>query len=237
MADQLLLLQYLRSFAVAMGDSYDITEVSYGLSDQVTNALEVTGAGVSVADQEGKLRFVTATSQPVIEVEKAQEQTQEGPCYEAYATQSPVAISDLRGSEWTGYATTAIQNGLRAVIGYPLSRRKERLGAINVYDDGPRDWTDQDLDIVGVFASMATAYLVRVTELAETAQLASQLQHALDSRIVIEQAKGILANEYGVSVDEAFKLLRHHSRNNNIKLAQVADAVVNLGLRIPNHNR
>ncbi len=237
MADQLLLLQYLRSFAAAMGDSYDITEVSYELSDQVTNALEVTGAGVSVADDEGKLRFVTATSQPIVEVEKAQEEGQEGPCYEAFTTQRPVVVSDLKGSEWTGYATTAAQQGLRAVIGYPLSRRKVRLGAINVYDDGPRDWTDEDLDVVGVFADMATAYLVRVTELAETAELAVQLQGALDSRIVIEQAKGILANEYGIGVDEAFKLLRHHSRSQNIKLAQIADAVVNLGLRLPNSDR
>ncbi|HXV70066.1 MAG TPA: ANTAR domain-containing protein [Acidimicrobiia bacterium] len=82
---------------------------------------------------------------------------------------------------------------------------------------------------------MATAYLVRVTELAEANQLTTQLQGALDTRVVIEQAKRILANEHQIAVDDAFKLLRHHSRDHNIRLSDVANAVVKVGLRIPNH--
>lgn len=95
------------------------------------------------------------------------------------------------------------------------------------------NWTDGDLDTIGVLADMATAYLVRASKLAEATQLAEQLQRALDTRLTIEQAKGILAGEHHITLDEAFDLLRHHSRHNNIKLADIANAVVNLGLRIP----
>ena len=90
--------------------------------------------------------------------------------------------------------------------------------------------------MIGVFADMATAYLLRASELFEARQLAGQLQAALDSRVVIEQAKGIIASEYGVSVDEAFEMLREHSRLTNVKLGEVCRAVVHMGLRIPLRN-
>lgn len=234
MEDQHLLMRALRSFAVAMGDRYDLAEVSYTLSEEITRALDVAGAGVSVATDDGKLRFLTATSQPVVEVEMAQEESQEGPCVAAFNTQQPVAVDDLEVSEWTGYASIARQHGMHAAVGYPLSRDGERIGALDVYSASPRKWSEDDLDFIGVFADMATAYLVRVNQLVEMSQLTSQLQKALDSRVVIEQAKGILANEHDITVDEAFELIRNHSRANNIKLSEVTDAVVNLGLRIPN---
>ena len=89
------------------------------------------------------------------------------------------------------------------------------------------------MDLLGVLADMATAYLVRISELAEARRLSEQLQGALDTRILIEQAKGLLAGERGISVDEAFEELRNHARTNNTKLAELCDAVVNSGLRIP----
>ncbi|HXV70058.1 MAG TPA: GAF domain-containing protein [Acidimicrobiia bacterium] len=102
------------------GDSYDITEVCLELSEQVANILDVSGAGVSVADHRGDLRFVTATSEPIVIVEQAQEESQQGPCRLAFETQEPVLIEDMGDTEWTAYATVARQHGLRAVIGYPL---------------------------------------------------------------------------------------------------------------------
>jgi GAF domain-containing protein len=234
MANQDLLLQALKSFAVAMGGSYDINEMAYELSFRVAEALGVAGAGVSIADAGGELKFVTATDERIVKIEQAQEQAQEGPCVTAYLTQQPVAISDIQDvQDWAAYATTAEQLDLQAVVGYPMSYDSERLGALNIYHDQRRDWADEDLDIIGVFANMATAYLVRVTELAESRQLAKQLQEALDSRVVIEQAKGILAAEYQITVDEAFQRLRQHSQDNNLKLTEVCNAVVNMKLRFP----
>lgn len=229
-----LLLQALRSFAVAMGGSYDISDVCYGLGKTITEVLGTTGAGVSVVDSQGDLKFVTATSQPIIEIEEAQEGAQQGPCVTAFQTQKPMAISDIADRpEWPVYTDTADRVGLRAVVGFPLSYGGERLGAINVYNAESRLWNDDDLDVIGVFADMATAYLARTSELAEARQLAEQLQGALDSRVIVEQAKGIVANQHDVTVDEAFQMLRSHSRSNRIRLSDLADAVVNMGLRLP----
>ena len=232
MADDLL-LKALRSFARAMGKNYDITEMSYQLSEHVAEALDAAGAGVSVADESGDLRFVTATSQPIIEIEAVQEKHQEGPCVEAYLSGEPNTIEDLtRESRWEHYRESAISIGLKAVVGYPLSYNGRRLGALNLYDDKQRPWTERDLDQIGVFSDMATAYLVRESQLAEANKITGQLKTALSSRIVIEQAKGILSSEHGISVDEAFERLRAHSRKTNTKLHDLAQSVIDGEFRL-----
>jgi GAF domain-containing protein len=234
MASQDLLLQTLRSFAAVMGRSYEITEMSYELCFRLTDVLGATGAGVSVTDSDGDLKFVTATDEVMVQIEEAQEKSQQGPCVAAFTSQQPVAISNLaEADKWPAYTTVAQQLGLNAVVGYPLSNNGHRLGALNLYNAEPREWSEDDLDVIGVFADMATAYLVRVSELAESRQLADQLQSALDSRVIIEQAKGILSGDHRISVDEAFERLRQHSQNNNLKLVEVCNAVVNMGLRLP----
>lgn len=233
MADQSLLLDALRSFAQAMGRSYEITEMCYELCDRSAEALSATGAGVSVAGEEGLLRFVTATSEEIRRLEEVQESTQEGPCVEAFVSRKPVVVPDIRDVEaWPAYKRLAAEFPHRAVVGYPLHHGNRALGAFNVYNAEVREWSEEDLDTLGVFADMATAYLVRTAELAEARQLAGQLQTALDSRVLIEQAKGMLAGERRISVDEAFDLLREHSRENNIRLVDVCQEVVNMGLRI-----
>ena len=102
---------------------------------------------------------------------------------------------------------------------------------MNIYEDEPRDWTPEDIAAASVLADMATSYIVHASELAKAQRINEQLQQALTSRIVIEQAKGIVAGERGLRVDDAFELLRKHSRRNNASLGSVADAVVRLGLR------
>jgi GAF domain-containing protein len=234
LADYDLLLQALRNFASAMGMSYDIIEMSYQLGDRVTEALEVVGVGVSVADRDGNLKFVTASNEQIVALGEFQEKNQVGPCVAAFANQEPVIVEDIEEADyWPGYKEIATELGLRAAVGYPLSYNGARLGALNVYAAEPRKWKDDDIDVLGVFADMATAYLVRTAELAESRELANQLHGALDSRVLIEQAKGVLANEHGISVDEAFGRLRRHSQNRNMKLVEVCRQVVNDGLRIP----
>lgn len=105
------------------------------------------------------------------------------------------------------------------------------LGALNVYDDHVRKWSETDIESGRVLANMATGYILHASRLGEADRLNEQLQNALDSRIVIEQAKGILAGEHGVSVDDGFEILRQHARSNRASLRDVADAVVKIGLR------
>ncbi len=169
MADHALLLQALRNFATAMGRSYDINEMSIRLSERVTEALGVEGAGVSVADQDGRLKFVTATSEKILGIEQVQEEFQQGPCVIAFKTQKPVALDSIENAaEWSAYKDAARRLGLKAVVGFPLGYENTRLGALNIYAAEERQWSDDDMDVLGVFADMATAYLVRDTELAES---------------------------------------------------------------------
>lgn len=228
-----LLLRALRTFAVAMRSSYDISEVCYRLSVSVTEVLNASGSGVAVVDSAGSLRFAAATSQPIVEMERAQEDVQQGPCVEAFRTQEPVAVSKIASRhEWPAYTEAANRLGLHAVVGYPLSYGTESVGALNVYDSAPREWTAEDLDVIAIFADMAIAYLARMSELDEARRLADQLQRALDSRVIIEQAKGIVANQHDATVDMAFEMIRAHSRNTGMRLTQVAHAVVNSGLQV-----
>lgn len=226
-------LRALRSFASRMGESYDPTEMCYELSEGVAHALGTTGAGVSVSDRDGRLSFATATSERIVGIERVQEEAQEGPCVSAFLAGEPVTVDDIREvGDWPRYTNKAEELELYSVIGYPLQAGDRRVGALNLYDSGPRGWGDSDLDVVGAFADMATAYLVRSTELMEARRLADQLQTALDSRVTVEQAKGMLAGEYNIGVDQAFAMLRRHARDNNLRLVDVCRAVIDLEVRI-----
>lgn len=230
------LLGALRSFVAAMAASYDRVEMCYQLCDHTVDILGVAGAGVAVADEAQLLRFVTATSERVVQMEKIQEEKQAGPCVAAFHSQEQVAIKDIREvDEWPAYREVAESIGMRSVVGVPLSTSDRHLGAFNIYHDEIRDWSPDDLTVAGVLADMATAYLLRTSELTESQRVTEQLQGALQSRVVIEQAKGLLAGARDIGLDEAFELLRGHARSNNLSLSDLASAVVNMGLLLPSH--
>ncbi len=201
------------------------------LTDDVTEVLGVTGAGIALADDDGELHYTTANSAAVAALERVQEEHQQGPCAEAHRTQELVAINDIDGcADWVEYREEASRVGFRSGAGLPLSLGVERLGALDVYDHELREWAPEDLDAARVLADMAAGYLLH-ERLQSTRRLAAQLQGALDSRIVIEQAKGILAAASGLTMDEAFGRLRRHARNSNATLDAVARAVIEDGLR------
>lgn len=234
MPDHALLLQALKSFAVVMGGNYDINEMSFQLALRVTEALDVAGAGVSVADRTGQLKCVSASSRQIVEMEAVQEGAQEGPCIKAFLSQRPVLVDDIAALDrWPDYRAAAGRLGLGAVVGYPLSYDGIWFGALNLYAATPRTWPEEDIDTIKVFADMATAYLIRNSRLAEAEVVMGQLQSALDSRVIIEQAKGVLANEHGITTDRAFAAIRRFSQNNNIQLSEVARSVVDDGLKVP----
>ena len=145
----------------------------------------------------------------------------------AFHTGEPVTVSDISELElWPEYRDTAARSNLSAVLGMPLAVGDRHVGVINVYSRQPREWSDTDIEAGRTLADIATAYLVRAGELSEAHDLSRELQHALDSRVIIEQAKGVLSRHHAVSVDEAFGLLRSYSRRNSVRLRDVANAVV-----------
>ena len=181
----------------------------------------------------GHLRFATALDERSSHLERVQENGQAGPCVDAWRSGKAVAVADLDEAEhrWGAYGQAAREAGIAAIAGIPMLLNGEKIGTLNIYSNTRRDWTEEDLDAARVLADMATSYIINASKLAQQRRINEQLQEALASRIVIEQAKGVLAAERGISIDEAFQRLRRHARSHRAPLRTVAEAVVNLGLR------
>ncbi len=233
MTDQGRLLEVLTSFARHLVTDYAVSDALHDLVDGSTAVLQVAGAGVSLVD-DGRLAFVTATPEQLASLERVQEDTQSGPCVDAYREGRPVVIANLDDvpQRWPELADAAKDAGLIAVAGIPMRLNGSLIGVLNLYDDKPRDWTDDDVAGATLLADVASAYVANAQRLDRAQATADQLQHALDSRVIIEQAKGMIANQRGISVDAAFELLRSHARSHQASLRSVAEAVVNLRLQL-----
>ena len=230
MTDQQALTRVLRHFARTMAAHYDTTQVLYDLSDSVNEVLGATAAGVAVLDDD-RLRFVTATNGAASDAEHVQERLQNGPCVESVRTNEPVAVEDVRTcrERWPEYAHSVEEIGFRGVLGIPLVLGDRQVGSLDVYSTEPRVWDDEAIDAAQVLADIGASYLLNASELAEAQRTADQLQTALDSRVVIEQAKGVLAERLGVSTDEAFQRIRAAARRQSIKVAEVGRRVIDTG--------
>jgi GAF domain-containing protein len=216
-----------------MAESFEVNNVLYHLGDSAVEILKADGAGVSIATKDDRLAFVTATDRSLVELEEVQESSQRGPSVDAFRSGEPVVISDIAAEiDWVEYRAAAAFSDFGAVVGMPLVVGGQRAGSLNIYARGRRDWSDEEVEAVRTLADIATAYVVRAGQLAEALDLAGQLQRALDSRVIIEQAKGVLSRDRSVPIGEAFDLLRTYSRSNNRSLREVAHEVVNDGLVI-----
>lgn len=227
MAGQEQLFDALRSFAATLAGDYDVSDVLHQVCDHLVEVLDAEGAGVAVYDADQRLRFAAATSATVIAAERAQEEAQEGPCTASLDAGAPVVVEDaLADARWPQYRQALREHGLRSVVAVPLVVGDAAIGAVDVYDTEPRPWSESDVAAAGVLAQMATAYVLRANATAEAERLNEQLQAALDSRIVIEQAKGKLAGERGIDMDAAFELLRSRARSWGETVRSVAERIV-----------
>ena len=233
MYDQSLFLQTLSRFAVVLPSRYDLDAALTELTESVCAVLGLSGSGVTMAEQ-GRLRFVTAVSQASGELERTQEEHQAGPCRDAYDTGEVVRVSDVRAESdrWPEFSATATRQAVAGVAGIPMQLADVTIGALNLYSAQPRRWSDEDIAVARVLADVATSYVVNASKLRQQEQLSEQLQEALESRVVIEQAKGITASRNSVTIDQAYQLIRGHARNNNASLRVVAEAIVAVGLQV-----
>ena len=184
--------------------------------------------------EQGRLRFVTAVSQASGELERTQDEYQAGPCRDAYDTGEAVRVSDVRAESerWPEFSATATRLAVAGVAGIPMQLADVTIGALNLYSAEPRQWSDEDIAVARVLADVATSYVVNASKLRQQEQLSEQLQEALESRVVIEQAKGITASRHSVTIDAAYQLIRGHARSNNASLRVVAEAIVAVGLQV-----
>ena len=235
MYDQALLLQTLSRFAVTLPARYALQEALSELTESVTAVLGLCGSWVTLADDE-QLRYMAAVSQALAQLERDHEQLHPFPCpcRDAYSTGEVVRVTDVRreSTRWPEFSASATRLPMAGVAAIPMRLADQIIGALNLYSTEPRQWSDADIAVAGVLADMATSYVVNVSKLRQQEQLSEQLQHALDSRVVIEQAKGITAYQNAVTIDKAYQLMRRHARNNNASLRLVAEAIVAVGLEV-----
>jgi GAF domain-containing protein len=219
---------------------FDLIEFLHMLADRVADLIPGSSVGLLLADQRGRLEFLAASDENTGMLELFQVQNSEGPCLDAYRTATAVINTDLAdaGVRWPLFASRAAEAGFRSVHAFPLRLRNEVIGALNVFGSRPgADLDESDVPIVQALADVAAIGLLQERAIRRGEVLTEQLQGALNSRIVIEQAKGAIAQAHGVSVDEALRLIRGYARSNNRRLIDVAHAVLTDPASLPDLNR
>jgi GAF domain-containing protein len=217
---------------VAMSDTlvadFDVIDVLTALTDRCVTLLGVSAAGVMLASPHGDLRLVASSSEAMRLLELFELQAEEGPCLDAFRTGEPVAYEEVvAGSgRWPVFAGAAAQAGFRGVFALPLRLRETTIGALNLFTTDTTPADQSNLIVARAFADLAAVSVLQHRAATDAQRLNEQLSHALTSRIVIEQAKGVTAERAGLDMAQAFSRLRGHARNNNLRLTDVAAAVV-----------
>jgi GAF domain-containing protein len=218
----------MSEYAAALVDGDDdVTEVLYRLANQCTAVLDVAGAGVSLRDAAGELECVTATDGRASRMEQEQLARSDGPSFHAHRAGRTVAVADLLDDpRWEDLRDIAHATGYRGVASLPMPVGRAPVGTLSVYDTEARDWTDADLEVATLLADLAAGFVLMARSLTDAHARSAQLQHALDSRVVVEQAKGMLAARLGIDIDEGFELLRAHARGHRVSVRDAASDVV-----------
>jgi GAF domain-containing protein len=209
-------------------DDYDIVDLLDQLVARCVNLLGVTAAGLLLDDQRGNLAVVASSDESTRLLEIFQLQTNEGPCLDCVRSGSAVSSDDLHDDDerWPRFVPAAVDAGFRSVVAVPLRLRDQTIGGLNLFHARPDPISNDDRRLAQALADVATIGILQRRSTHRTTQLAEQLQHALSSRVAIEQAKGVLAERRNVGMDEAFGALRGYARTHNLKLTDVALAVV-----------
>ncbi|GAA4456028.1 GAF and ANTAR domain-containing protein [Phytohabitans houttuyneae] len=217
-------------------DEFDLIDFLHMLTDRTATLVDAAAVGLLLADQRGQLEFLAASDENAKLLELFQVQNKEGPCLDAFHTATPVVNADLADatSRWPRFAPRATAAGFRSVHAFPLRLRSQVIGALNVFgrEPGP-SLRDFDVPIVQALADIAAIGLLQERAIRRGELLTEQLQGALNSRIIIEQAKGAVAQARAVSVDEAFALIRAYSRAHNRRISDIAHTIVTEPTGIP----
>lgn len=205
---------------------FDLVEFLQRLVERSVDLLEVSAAGLLLVDSRDRLQVMASSSQEIHLLELYQVQHDEGPCTECFHTGRPVDEPDLRAAveRWPRFATAALDAGFESVHAVPLRLRETIVGAMNLFGRGPIPV--ESVAIGQALADVATIGLIQERLGRQRDVVIEQLNTALDSRVLIEQAKGVLAERQGVSPAEAFTMLREQARSQNRRLTDLAHAVV-----------
>jgi GAF domain-containing protein len=207
---------------------FDMIEFLHVLTDRSVRLLDVSAAGLLLADPRGELRVVAASSEAVRLLELFQIQNDQGPCLDCFRSAQPVTVADLsaEAERWPRFAPAAQQAGFAAVQALPMRLRDQVIGALNLFRADPGAFSAADIRVGQALADVATISLLQERSMRRSDALNEQLQTALNSRVIIEQAKGKLAERLGLDMDQSFNLLRDFARARNLRLSDLSQAFI-----------
>jgi len=207
---------------------YDIVDLLQTLVEKCVPLFAASAAGIILSAGDGELEVVASTNERGRLVEILQLRSGSGPCVECLTTGRAVAVGDIDavGPKWPRFRAGALEQGFASMIAVPLRLRTTTIGSLNIFWDRLGALGDADIVTVQALADVATIGILQERAIRESDDARQQLQHALNSRVLIEQAKGALAFTHSANMDEAFALLRDYARRNGIPLVDVAERVV-----------
>ncbi|AKU17864.1 GAF and ANTAR domain-containing protein [Luteipulveratus mongoliensis] len=228
------LIDAFADLADTLVDDYDMVELLHRLVERCVDLLGLAAAGLMLADQRGGIQVVAASSEHVRVLELIELQADQGPCLDAFHTGEPVLVDDLTAQteRWPLFAPQATQAGFASVHAIPMRLRHEVIGALNMFGEQPGVLPAPDLKVAQSLAHTATIGILHERTVRNHEVLTEQLQTALNNRVTIEQAKGMIAHAGHLPMDQAFTVLRTYSRYHQLRLSEVAARLTTSDLRV-----
>jgi GAF domain-containing protein len=228
-----MLARTLVELADTLVADFDVVELLTLLVDRCVEVLDVGAAGLMLVAPAGDLRVMASSSEAMRVLELFELQAREGPCLDCYRTGRPVVNLATADGRWPRFAAEALAAGFRSVHALPMRLRGTIVGALNLFHVEPGEMRQADVDAAQALADVATIAVLQHRAAVEAQVLNEQLDRALNSRIVIEQAKGMVAERRNLDMHEAFAALRTYARNHNLRLADVARGVIDGTVAVP----
>lgn len=223
--------QVTRAFvalADTLVDDYDVADLLHTLVVQCVELLDVAAAGLTLADERGGLQVLASSTEQARLLELFQLDIDEGPCVECFTTSTPVLVADIaaQAARWPRFAAEAAKDGFASVHAVPMRLRRQTIGALNLFGHSPGELSADDVALAQGLADTATIGILHERAFRQGELLSEQLQTALNSRVIIEQAKGVLAERRRLDMEQSFALLRTTARSTNRRLSELARDVV-----------
>jgi transcriptional regulator with GAF, ATPase, and Fis domain len=228
MAREDRLLETFVTLADTLVDQYDIIDFLQTLAECCVDLVDVSAAGIMLADETGELRHAACSTEQMRFVELMELQLEEGPCFDAFQDQVPVVCRSAQdaAARWPKFAPRAKAGGFSGYSAVPMRLRTQVIGALNLFSFDEIALSDSDIKVVQAMADVATIGILHERLIRDATAFSTQLKVALESRVVIEQAKGIIAEHKKISVDEAFEQIRSFARSHNRLLSDTAREII-----------
>ena len=221
------------SVADTLTTEYDMVDLLHTLVSECAGILGMEAGGLMLVDGNGDLQLMTSTSEAADLVEVMQLAAAAGPCIDCFRTGVAVSVREISESQqWPKFRTTAMEQGFHSVLATPMKLRGKILGTMNLFGITAGEVTARDAAVAQALADVATIGILQERVIQEGHLIEAQLHRALDSRILIEQAKGVIANELSLSMDDAFNLLRKYARDRNLTISSVSEQVSNRAISV-----